>query len=313
MVRVLAAVDRRVNRLVRAKRRLLGLLAEQKQAVITHAVTRGLNPHAPTKPSGIPWLGDVPKHWEVTKLGRVAQSFRTGPFGSTLHQADYVVGGVPVINPVHMRESRLQPNINVSVTQETAERLSVFSLSEGDVVFSRRGELGRFAIVRSDDPACLCGTGSLRVRLPYDRMTQAFLAITLQLPGVVDHLRSSSIGATMESLKTADLKGIPLLLPPVEEQDKIVALVDRQCLTLNAAADLARREIDLIREYRTRLVADVVTGKLDVRAAAERLGDEDTDEHSDEIEHDLANDQDDEAGDEAQLVGVDDDDSGEDA
>ena len=102
-VRYLDYVDRRIRRYVSAKQKLIALLEEEKQAVVNRAVTRGLDPNVRLKPSGVEWLGDVPEHWERT-LGQAADSFRTGPFGSMLHQSDYVEDGTPVINPVHMRD-----------------------------------------------------------------------------------------------------------------------------------------------------------------------------------------------------------------
>ena len=91
IVRYLDYVDRRVRRYVEAKRKLIALLEEERQAVIHRAVTRGLDPSVPLKPSGVEWLGDIPAHWEVRTLGKLAASFRTGPFGSTLHQSELCV------------------------------------------------------------------------------------------------------------------------------------------------------------------------------------------------------------------------------
>ena len=115
IVRYLDHADRRIQRYIRAKQKLVTLLEEQKQALIHRAVTRGLDPNVRLKPSGVEWLGDVPEHWEIRTLGRIAESFRTGPFGSMLHQSDYVEDGTPVINPIHMNNGVIVEDPSCSV------------------------------------------------------------------------------------------------------------------------------------------------------------------------------------------------------
>lgn len=274
IVRFLDHADRRIRRYIRAKQKLIKLLEEQKQAIIHRAVTRGLDPNVRLKPSGVEWLGDVPEHWEVRKLGQIASSFRTGPFGSILHQSEYVEGGIPVVNPTHMRGGSIIADHRCTVPRAVADRLSNYALEVNDVVFSRRGELGRCVLVRSSEAGWICGTGSLRVRIKYAGLEPEYLIQVLQVPWVGQYLSLFSVGATMDSLNTGILKGLPLLLPPVGEQRRILKKIAERAAVLARAVDGARREINLLREYRTRLIADVVTGKLDVREAAARLPDE---------------------------------------
>jgi type I restriction enzyme S subunit len=274
IVRFLDHADRRIRRYIRAKQKLIKLLEEQKQAIIHRAATRGLDPGVRLKPSGVEWLGDVPEHWEVRTLGQIASSFRTGPFGSILHQSEYVEGGTPVINPTHMREGRIAADRRCSVPPAVAKRLHNYVLEENDVVFSRRGELGRCALVRESEAGWICGTGSLRVRIKYADLEPEYLIQVLQMRWVGEYLSLFSVGATMDSLNTGILKGVVVPLPPVGEQRKILEMTAKMGAALFRTADGARREIDLLREYRIRLIADVVTGKLDVREAAARLPDE---------------------------------------
>ena len=283
IVRYLDYVDRRIRRYVGAKRRLIALLEEEKQAVVNRAVTRGLDPNVRLKPSGVEWLGDVPEHWEVRTLGQIADSFRTGPFGSMLHQSDYVEGGTPVINPVHMRRGTIVEDPNCTVSEAVADRLSSYRLDLHDLVFSRRGELGRCALVRGRETSWLCGTGSIRVRIAHGNMEPEFLIQALQVRWVGEYLSLVSVGATMANLNTSILKGVPILVPPIQEQRDLFVLIGRRSRTIDAAIARARRQIELVQEYRTRLIADVVTGKLDVREAAGQLPEEaDEDEPIDE-------------------------------
>src|SRR5271157_5179859 len=164
IVRFLDHADRRVRRFVAAKRRLIELLNEQRQATIQRAVTRGLNPSVRFKTSGIDWLPAIPVHWSAMRLGSIAETLQTGPFGSQLHASDYQPNGTPVINPCHMDEGRLSPDRACAVGASKAAELRRHRLQSGDIVFARRGELGRCALVTPQEEGWLCGTGSLRMR-----------------------------------------------------------------------------------------------------------------------------------------------------
>ena len=165
IARYLDHVDRRIRRAIRAKQRLITLLDEQKQAIIHQAMTRGLDPNVRLKPSGVEWLGEVPEHWTEYTVGQVAKSLQTGPFGSQLHASDYVEGGIPVINPLHLRNGRISADAKFAVSDSTVERLSRHKLKSGDIVIGRRGELGRCGLVGIAEVGWLCGTGSMRLRL----------------------------------------------------------------------------------------------------------------------------------------------------
>ena len=271
--RYLDWVDRRIRRYVRAKGKRIGLLEEEKQAVINQAVTRGLDPTVRRMPSGVEWLGDVPEHWQVRTLGRIANSFRTGPFGSVLHQTDYVDDGTPVINPTHMRNGSIVEDSSCSVPESVAASLSDYRLETHDLVFSRRGELGPCALVRSREAGWICGTGSIRIRVDYSDVDPEFLIQAFHVPWVAEYLSLASVGATMDNLNTGILKGMPVVLPPIREQRRLLQHIAQHNRESDIAIARARRQIELIEEYRRRLIADVVTGKLDVRKAAAELPD----------------------------------------
>ena len=267
IVRYLDDADQRIRAYVSAKEKLIALLEEERQAVIHRAVTQGLDPNVKLKPSGVEWLGDVPEHWAVLTLGQIAASFRTGPFGSMLHQSDYVEGGIPVINPVHMRGGEIVEDPSRTVSAAVADRLSSYRLGLHDLVFSRRGELGRCALVRGRETSWLCGTGSIRVRIVYGCMEPEFLIQALQARWVGEYLSLVSVGATMANLNTAILKGVPVPVPPIQEQRDLIAFIGQRRRSIDEVIAHTRRQIELMEEYRTRLIADVVTGKLDVREA----------------------------------------------
>ncbi|MCA3642801.1 MAG: DUF1768 domain-containing protein [Methylobacterium sp.] len=259
----LDAHGRLTARLIRNKRRLIGLLNEQKQAIINRAVTRGLNPVAPMKPTGVDWMPEVPMHWDVRMLSRLAVKLQTGPFGSQLHQADYVEDGVPVINPMHLIDGSIRPDRQTTVNTQTAERLARHALNSGEIVIARRGELGRCALVREVDGPMLCGTGCMTLRLS-EGLPRFFFEF-LSSASVRRFLDERSVGATMQNLNPSIIGSIQTVVPPEDEQEAIIREIENTNATFANLEGKAQDEIRLVREYRDRLIADVVTGKLDVR------------------------------------------------
>ena len=271
IVRFLDWANGRVERAIRAKRKVIALLMEQKQVVIHAAIARGLRGDAPTKQPGVSWLGDVPDHWQVTTIGAAATLIQTGPFGSQLHSHEYVLNGTPVINPSHMLAGRLNPSADITVGPEKATELARHQLREGDIVIARRGELGRCALVCAGEEGWICGTGSLLLRCNGAVMTPRFFQLVFSSSGIANMLGAASVGATMPNLNAGMVARQRVPVPPLEEQAAVVRYVASEAQRIELAASHLRQEIELLREYRTRLVADVVTGKLDVREAAARL------------------------------------------
>jgi type I restriction enzyme S subunit len=264
---IVAFLDReiaKIDALIAEQQRLIELLKEKRQAVISHAVTMGLNPDAPMKDSGIEWLGEVPAHWDVRRLGFLADLIQTGPFGSQLHSEDYVENETPVINPSNIQDGQIIPDSSCTVGQEIVERLGQHKLMAGDIVIGRRGEMGRCARVSEKEVGWLCGTGSLNVRL--NRLVVSeFVSIYLRTMYVRELLRLESVGSTMDNLNTAILSCIPLPIPPLEEQSAIAAFLDRETAKLDALTAEAQTAISFLQERRTALISAAVTGKIDVR------------------------------------------------
>ena len=258
----------RLDALVAAKERVLGLLAEKRRALITRAVTRGFDPSAPLRDSGIPWLGEIPAHWKVVQLKFACNSLQTGPFGSQLHSEDYVTGGTPVVNPSHLSGGRIHAADGVSVGEATADRLAAHRLRLGDIVFARRGEMGRCGVVEAANVGWLCGTGSLRVRLRKDSAVPYYLALVFSDTRISDVLAVQSVGSTMDNLNSEILGGCHVPMPPLEEQRTIVHDIDRETVRLDAIRAATGHAITLLKERRAALIVAVVTGQIDVEDAA---------------------------------------------
>jgi len=151
---------------------------------------------------------------------------QTGPFGSSLHKSDYKIGGTPVINPASLKDGKITPIEEMAIGPETLKRLQVFKLNAGDIVMARRGEMGRCAVVTEGEEGWLCGTGSLVLRLPNVPHTP-FPAILIGSPEVREYLGSASVGTTMQNLNQSILARMPIGVPPLAEQRRIVAKVDQ--------------------------------------------------------------------------------------
>lgn len=265
-----------IDALIRLKERQIELLGKKRQALISHAVTRGLDSAAPLRPSGIAWIGDIPAHWEVTKVKYLATSLQTGPFGSQLHAHDYISDGVPVINPANIVAGKIVPDYSCTVDENTFDRLAHHSLQEGDVVMGRRGVMGRAGLVTNHEQGWLCGTGSLRMRFNLKNCYPPYLHLLLSLKGISNWLSLESVGSTMENLNTDILARIPLALPPFNEQKAIVKHLDGETLHTNGTMQAIHKQINKLHDYRQALISAAVTGKIDVRgqSVTESYGEE---------------------------------------
>lgn len=261
-------------RLIRAKKRLIALLNEQKQAIIHHAVTRGLNPAAPLKPSGVDWLGDVPMGWEVLRIRNVADMRVSGVDKKTAENE------LPVrlCNYVDVyKNDSIHGDIPFMVATASEAEISRFRIRIGDVIITKDSEdwldIGVPALVETEADDLVCAYHLALLRPKPDVMSGAFLFWQLLGPAARLQFSLSAAGVTRYGLGHGAIKAIPMIVPPLDVQDTIVAHLDKATATIRAAIKDAQSEITLIQEFRTRLIADVVTGQLDIRALAATLPD----------------------------------------
>ena len=255
----------KVDALVAKKERLIELLQEKRTALITRAVTKGIDPDTPMKDSGVEWLGEIPSHWELKQVAELAISLQTGPFGSQLHAADYITGGIPIINPANLISGTLVPDSERTVDEQTAKRLGIHKLLQGDILFARRGDVGRCGLVGKQHEGWLCGTGCLRMRPCPNSAESSYLVNLLSTQGVGDWLGNESVGSTMQNLNTSIIGRIPAAIPSLAEQRRICEFLDRETMKIDTLVVKVREAIDRLKELRTALIAAAVTGKIDVR------------------------------------------------
>jgi type I restriction enzyme S subunit len=256
----------RIDNLIAEKQNFINLLKEKRQALISHVVTKGLDPKVKMKDSGIEWIGEVPEHWFVGKLSNFCESISTGPFGTALNASEYIEDGVPVINPSHISETGCIPDRQVTVDPQTAERLALWRLRPGDLITARRGELGRAAVVEEHEDGWICGTGSIRITTKKNALVPYYLSIVFQSHQLRSWLQLSSVGSTMPNLSETLVKAIPLVLPPsVQEQRAIVSEIRARTAAVDRLVQETESSIALLYEHRTALISAAVTGKIDVR------------------------------------------------
>jgi type I restriction enzyme S subunit len=249
IVRFLDHADRRIRRYIRAKQKLIKLLEEQKQGVIHRAVTRGLDPYVRLKPSGLEWLGDVPEHWEVAGLRRRWR----------------------VTDCKHLTVPFVDDGIPLASVREAQSFEGGRKPQTGDLIYCRNVSVGAAALVTKDDCFAM-GQDVCLIRSAKEN--QRWLNYFLRSKAMSDQLALILVGSTFNRINVADIKALLIAAPPRAEQDRIAEFLDGELTGIDSAIGICRGEQELLREYRTRLIADVVTGKLDVREAAARLTDE---------------------------------------
>jgi type I restriction enzyme, S subunit len=266
----LRSITIQVRRFIHNRRRMIAVLNEQKQAIINRAVTRGLDPLFPLKPSGIDWLGDIPENWQVCRLRNVVSQVTSGSRGWSSYAADE---GPLFLRIANLRRMSLQLRfdnvirLNLPETSE-AQRTQV---QGGDILVSITAYIGSIAVVPSDLEEAYVSQHVALCRPRDDKHNPRWLGYALLSEVGQIHGQLSLYGGTKDGLSLDDVKNYPVLLPPRDEQDKLVERIELQLESTETAIDRAQSEIDLIREYRTRLIADVVTGKVDVRHLAPLL------------------------------------------
>lgn len=202
--------------------KLLERIAAEKEQLIKDKKIKKQKPLPATSEDEKPF--QLPHGWAWTRFSDFVNEVATGPFGSMIHKSDYIDGGIPLINPSHMINGKIQEDSAISVNELKAEELSSYKLAEGDLVMARRGEMGRSALVTKRENNWLCGTGSFVLKFN-DKVSREFLLLLFKTDYVKNYLGGNSVGSTMTNLNHGILNKMPFLIPPVAEQERIVQKV----------------------------------------------------------------------------------------
>lgn len=269
---IIAFLDRettKIDALVAEQERLIALLKEKRQAVISHAVTKGLNPSVPMKESGIEWLGEIPAHWIVSKLfhGAKLQS------GYAFASADFGSDGVPVVRMNNLSRGKLDLSEAVRIPESAL--MPAVALSKGDLVWGmsgsvgETGSLGNFAIVSAEDLPCQLNQRVGRFVVNTSRMTAEFLEIWIQSYPFYQQILLAVTGTAQYNVSAEQVQSTMIGFPPIEEQLRICEHVASVVYSFGELLAEAQSAITLLQERRAALISAAVTGKIDVRGLAE--------------------------------------------
>ena len=279
IARFLDHADRRIRRFIRAKEKLIALLEEQKQAIVHQAVTgqidvRTRQPYPAYKDSAVEWLGEVPEHWEVSRLGRLVNltvGFAFKSEGFTQSEDD-----VRLLRGVNITPSGLRWDAVVRWSAQDVDSFMEYRLLVGDIVVGmdrpiiRRGT--RVAVITPSDVPSLLLQRVARIRVG-EALTRDFAMALLGGKGFSDYLAPIFTGISVPHLSPEQIKCFRFALPSVWEQGAIMGHVRSRTDAIQSAIAGAAKQIRLLGEYRSRLIADVATGKVDVREAAASVSD----------------------------------------
>jgi type I restriction enzyme S subunit len=261
----------KIDTLIEKQQQLIKLLKEKRQAVISHAVTKGLNPNALMRDSGVEWLGEVPEHWvKKIKLSTVAESnrgsFVNGPFGSDLLANELRDEGVPVVYIRDIKRIGYKRKSTVCVTPEKAEQLDVCRVVAGDVIISKVGDPpGDACIYPEGEPNAIITQDVIRIRVDHDVTNPEYLVMLLNSDFGQMVMNDISVEGTRKRVSLGDFKATKFVIPPLNNQDDIVEYVHEKCQKMDALIGRSEDAVGFIKERRTSLISAAVTGKIDVR------------------------------------------------
>ena len=262
IVAYLRAQDAHIARFIKAKRELIKLLTEQKLRIIDQAVTRGLDASVALKPSGIEWLGEMPEHWDASRLKYCVSRIHaggtpdTGVDGYWSDSSD----GIPWLLIADVTRADRVVNSTKRLTQAGLESKRLAVVPAGAVLYTMYASIGKAAILEIDSAI---NQAILGLEPKSNLLEAEFLFFWLR--SLERHIKNLASTSTQANLNAAKVKALPMFLPPVEEQKLICDWIKSECRIFDDAIARTEEEIKLIREYRDRLIADVVTGQVDVR------------------------------------------------
>lgn len=254
----------KIDRLIEKQQQLIELLKEKRQAVISHAVTKGLNPNVPMKDSGVEWLGEVPEHWKIMKLG-IAVFMQEGPGLRTWQFTD---SGTRVICVTNITEdginfSKLEKFIS---TSEYIQSYQHFTVKKGDVLLSSSGNSWGKIATYDDDELVILNTSTIRLNeLPSKIIDQNYIRHILSSISTREQLGLMMTGSCQPNFGPSHLKEVKVMVPPIHEQTKIINAIQEIIVKFDNLINKADKQISLMQERRTALISAAVTGKIDVR------------------------------------------------
>jgi type I restriction enzyme S subunit len=261
----------KIDALIEKQQRLIELLKEKRQAVISHAVTKGLNPNTPMKDSGVEWLGEVPAHWIATRLkylkGLESNSFVDGPFGSNLKSEHFIDDGVVyVIESTFATTGQLDTAQLKKISLQHYETIKRSTTKGGDIIIAKIGaRYGSSSILPELDGKAVVSGNSLKLTVNESLLTNEFANELLRVLKANDAMDDGVNITAQPALSLGGLNNLPFLRVPLSEQYEIVKFIKEQKEIFEGLIERAALFIEFSIERRTALISAAVTGKIDVR------------------------------------------------
>lgn len=250
----------KIDTLITKQEKLIELLKEKRQTVISHAVTKGLNPDAPMKDSGVEWLGEVPEHWGVASIRRFLLEHRQGYYTTE----PYIDDGVKLLRITDLRDLGEVSTDNCPKVPEHSA-LSNYYLKEGDVVFARTGGAGSFGVIPKISETVAYASYLIRFRFIPEHFNTDYQRFMLIADSFQFAVKSNIHGGVNQNIHAEDIKDTFVCCPPLKEQQNILKFLNDKCVNYNLLIDKAVSAIELMVERKTALISAAVTGKVDVR------------------------------------------------
>ncbi len=253
----------KIDTLIEEQQRLIELLKEKRQAVISHAVTKGLDPSVPMKDSGVEGLGEVPAHWAIKRLQFVCADIKAGPFGSALTKDMYTETGYKVYG----QEQVIPGDFRIGdyyINDDVYAGLNQYRVEPGDILISCVGTFGKIAIVPTRAEPGIINPRLIRVRA--NKLVMApYLCEILRSNVVFEQFSFLSRGGTMDIINIGTLSSVVLAAPPIPEQAEVLDFLSTQIERFDGLIEQAVKGVRFLQERRSALISAAVTGKIDVR------------------------------------------------
>lgn len=255
-----------IDRVIATQERRIERLGELKQSIITEAVTRGINPNVPLKDSGIEWIGKIPEHWDLIQLKFAANKANCCFIdGDWIESTDISEEGIRYITTGNVGVLEYKEQGNSFISEDTFERLNCTEVFPGDILISRLNEpIGRSCILPDLGIRVVTSVDNVIFRPNKDLYDKRFLVYYLNCSIFTEHANLEARGSTMHRMSRTMLGHQQTIVPPIAEQTAIAEYLDRKCARIDAAIAKAKREVELLREFKQSVITEAVTGKIKV-------------------------------------------------
>ena len=272
---IAAFLDRetsKIDTLIGKQQQLINLLKEKRGSLISHTVTKGLNPNVPMKDSGVEWIGEIPEHWEVKRVKNLLResfgSVKCGPFGSDLKNDEMTSEGIPVFNQRVVIDNNFS-DFQYNITDAKFEAMRPFEAFPGDILITTRGTIGKVCTIPNDAPRGILHPCVMRLQVDTSKVDCGWFVTFLRDENVFkSQLLVMSNATTIEVIYQNNLVSVFVPFPPLQEQKQISSFLDAETSKIDALIEKANQSIALLKERRSSLISAAVTGKIDVRGVA---------------------------------------------